>query len=100
MLINNVESVDSYGGKIHRADDQEILETLLTNTFPTVFMTRFLGQGLKSRVAHKSAIINMGSYLAETRLMSAPVYSAASSFENVFSETIGYENPDVDVLTV
>ena len=63
-------------------------------------MTRFLGPDMKRRTGNKSAIINMGSYLAETRLLNAPVYSASSSFENVFSETIGYENPDIDVLTV
>lgn len=63
-------------------------------------MTRILGPDMKRRTGHRSAIINMGSYLAESRLLNAPVYSASNSFENVFSETIGYENPDLDVLTV
>lgn len=99
MLINNVEQIDHYGSKIHKADDEEVLETMMVNTFPTVFMTRFLGPEMKKR-SKKSAIINMTSYLAESKLLNAPVYSAASSFEDVFSQTLSYENPDIDILTV
>jgi short-subunit dehydrogenase len=42
----------------------------------------------------------MASYFCEVPLNTAPVYSAAKSFEDVISETLGYENPDMDILTV
>ena len=47
ILINNVEQYDPYGMKIHKADDEEVLETLTANTYPMVFMTRFLGPDMK-----------------------------------------------------
>ena len=47
ILINNVERYDPYGMKIHKADDEEVLETLTANTYPMVFMTRFLGPDMK-----------------------------------------------------
>jgi len=42
----------------------------------------------------------MTSYFAEWPLPNAPVFSSSKAFEDVFSETLGYENPDLDVLTV
>lgn len=69
------------------------------NSFPLVFMTRFLGPDLKER-HYKSAIINMTSYYADSPLSSLPVFSAGKSFSDVFSQNLGYENQDMDILTV
>jgi short-subunit dehydrogenase len=66
-----------------------------------VFMTRFLGPGMKKRADQKkSAIINFTSYYSENPVYIYPIYSSAKSFEDVFSQTLGYENPDLDILTV
>ena len=47
ILINNAEEFDPFGPKIHRAKDEDVLGNLTINTFPMVFMTRFLGPDLK-----------------------------------------------------
>lgn len=70
--------------KIHKADDEEILDTLTVNTFPMTFMTRFLGPDLK-KSKQKTAIINMTSYYSEWPIYNAPIYSSAKSYEDVLS---------------
>lgn len=87
ILINNAEEFDKFGSKIHRAKDEEILGTLTINTFPMVFMTRFLGAELKKRQAsgNKSAIINMTSYYSDFSVKNAPIFSSTKAFEDVFS---------------
>ncbi len=47
ILVNNAEEFDPFGPKIHRAKDEEVLGNLTINTFPMIFMTRFLGPDLK-----------------------------------------------------
>eukprot|EP00347_Sterkiella_histriomuscorum_P012784 403367235 len=99
VLVNNAEEFDPFGPKIHKVDDQELLGTLTINTFPMVFLTRFLGPDMKQR-QKKSAIINLTSYYSEFNIPDLPIYSSTKAFENVFSELIGYENQDMDILTV
>ena len=102
ILVNNAEEFDPHGPKIHRQKDEDVLGTLTINTFPMVFMTRFLGPDLKQRSGEqaKSAIINLTSYYSTFNVTNAPIYSSAKSFEDVFSQILGYENSDIDVLTV
>lgn len=103
MLINNVEERDTHGEKFHKASDQQLVQTINMNSFPLVFMTRFLGPDLKSRVqpnGQKSAIINMTSSYADWPVKNLPIFSAAKSFSDVFSQNLYYENTDMDVLTV
>jgi len=50
VLVNNVEEKDTKGAKFHKAEDSEIVQTINVNTFPLVFMTRFLGPSMKARV--------------------------------------------------
>jgi len=94
ILINNAEEFDPFGPKIHRAKDEEVLGNLTINTFPMVFMTRFLGSDLKSRTKNDkhSAIINMTSYYSDFNVTNAPLYSSTKAFEDVFSQILGYEN--------
>jgi short-subunit dehydrogenase len=50
------------------------------NTFPIVFMSRFLGPDLKERMTknnNKSAIINMTSYYVNYPNEKYPIYSAS-----------------------
>ena len=47
VLINNAEEFDPFGPKIHRAKDEDVLGNLTINTFPMVFLTRFLGPEMK-----------------------------------------------------
>jgi short-subunit dehydrogenase len=79
-----------------------LIETLNANTFPSVFMTRFLGPKLKERSTgdKKSAIINFTSYYTEWPAFNAPLFSAGKSFSDCVSQVVAYENPSVDVLTV
>ena len=64
-------------------------------------MTRFVGEDLKNRKSdNRSAIINVTSYYSDFPVYNAPVYSAAKSYQDVLSQILGYENPDIDVLTV
>lgn len=60
---------DSSGVKFHKAEDQEIIDSITVNTFPMTFMTRFLGVNMKER-NKKSAIINMTSFYSDW-----PVYN-------------------------
>jgi 17beta-estradiol 17-dehydrogenase / very-long-chain 3-oxoacyl-CoA reductase len=99
-LINNAEEFDNYGPKFHKAKDEDVLGTLTINTFPMVFMTRFLGPDMKERKSKKSAIINVTSYYSDFNIPTAPIYSSSKAFEDVFSQVLGYENQDLDVLTV
>ena len=41
--------------------DEAVIESVLVNTFPQTFLTRFLGPTMKER-EKKSAIISMASY--------------------------------------
>jgi short-subunit dehydrogenase len=82
---------DPTGVKFHKADDDEILNTVTVNTFPMVFMTRFLGPDMKKR-DKKSAVINMTSYYSDWPIPNVPIYSSAKSFGDVFSDTLSYEN--------
>ena len=68
-----------------------------------VFMTLFLGPAMKQRQAdtkHPSAIINMCSVYSSWNVMNQPLFSAAKSFEDVFSQNLYYENQELDILTV
>jgi 17beta-estradiol 17-dehydrogenase / very-long-chain 3-oxoacyl-CoA reductase len=101
--VNNAEEFDPFGPKIHRAKDEDVLGTLTINTFPMIFMSRFLGPDLKLRAEQtkqKGAIINMTSYYSTFNVQNAPLYSSTKAFEDVFSQILGYENADLDVLTV
>lgn len=102
MLVNNVEELDTKGAKFHKAEDKEIVQTINVNTFPLVFMTRFLGPSLKQRVkdGKTSAIINMSSTYADRPSVDLPIYSSAKSFGDVFSQNLWYENQEMDILTV
>ena len=57
------------------------------NTMPMVFMTRFLGPDLKSRVNGntKSAIVNMCSSRSDYPVKNLPLYSSTKSFSDVWS---------------
>ena len=89
VLVNNAEQLDPKGIKFHKLTDQQVLNTLSVNTFPMVFLTRFLGPTMKER-KQKSAIINVTNL--NFPLVNAPIYSSARRFEDVFSQTLGYEN--------
>ena len=73
MLINNIEKRDPFGEKFHKTSDKDLISTINMNSFPLVFMSRFLGPGLKARMAAEpgttpgkaSAIINMTSMHAD-----------------------------------
>lgn len=62
-------------------------------------MTRILGPPMKQRKS-KSAIINMSSYYSQWQVKHLPVYAASTAFTSYFSQSVGYENPDMDILTV
>mmetsp|Transcript_4183 Transcript_4183/g.3077 ORF Transcript_4183/g.3077 Transcript_4183/m.3077 type:complete len:134 (+) Transcript_4183:497-898(+) len=64
-----------------------------------LFMCRFLGPEMKKR-DKRSAIINMSSYYGTWNVYNMPIFSSAKSFQDVVSETLGFENTDLDVLTV
>jgi len=101
-LVNAVEQFDKAKGKIHKTDDKDLIETLNINTFPSVFMTRFLGPKLseRSKGDKKSAIINLTSYYTEWPAFNASIFSAGKSFSDCVSQVVGYENQNMDVLTV
>lgn len=42
----------------------------------------------------------MTSYYSEFSVTNAPLYSSTKAFEDVFSQVLGYENLDMDILTV
>ena len=67
------------------------MEVLTVNTFPMVFLTRYLGPDMKLRKS-KSAIINMTSFYSDFNIPNNPVYSSTKAFEDVFSQIVGYEN--------
>ena len=94
--------MDPHGKKMHKASDKSILQTINVNTFPMVFMTRFLGPDLKARVegSTHSAVINMTSYYTERPDVKLPIYSSAKSFADVWSQNLWYENQEMDILTV
>jgi short-subunit dehydrogenase len=87
ILVNNVEIRDPKGAKLHKTSDKEIIQTINTNTFPTVFMTRFLGPALKERNQSelKSAIINMTSVYSFYLAYNSPIFTSSKSFCDVFS---------------
>lgn len=82
-----MEQFDKRKGKIHKTDDEDLLETLNANTFPSVLMTRFLGPKLKERSIDdkKSAIINFSSYYTEWPAFNASIFSAGKSFSDCVS---------------
>ena len=42
----------------------------------------------------------MTSYYSDSPAKNLPIFSSAKSFSDVFSQNLGYENQDMDVLTV
>eukprot|EP00349_Pseudokeronopsis_sp_Brazil_P003205 CAMPEP_0202959976 /NCGR_PEP_ID=MMETSP1396-20130829/4172_1 /ASSEMBLY_ACC=CAM_ASM_000872 /TAXON_ID= /ORGANISM="Pseudokeronopsis sp., Strain Brazil" /LENGTH=115 /DNA_ID=CAMNT_0049678917 /DNA_START=567 /DNA_END=915 /DNA_ORIENTATION=+ len=42
----------------------------------------------------------MSSYYGTWNVYNMPIFSSAKSFQDVVSETLGFENTDLDVLTV
>jgi len=99
VLVNNVEAFDPRKGKVWKASDRELIDTVNANTFPVVFMCRFLGPDMKEREA-KSAIINMTSYYSSRPRYNLPIFSAGKGMQDTFSQILGYENQDMDILTV
>ena len=83
MLINNKELFEPYKGKLHKRSDEYIEQTLNTNIFPQVFMSRFFGPALKARMDGSethSAIITMTSYYSQKLAANMPLYSSCKSF--------------------
>jgi short-subunit dehydrogenase len=99
ILVNNVSKMDGALGKLHKQSDDEIIRTVNANTCPSIYMTRILGTEMKKR-GHKSAIINMSSYYSKWEAFKLPIFCAGSAFTSYFSQVVGYENPEMDVLTV
>lgn len=64
VLINNVFKMDSGVGKLHKTSDEDIVRTVNANTCPSIYMTRILGEEMKSR-GKKCAVINMSSYYSK-----------------------------------
>lgn len=95
MLVNNVEELEPFKGKLHKRSDEKIAQTLNTNIFPMTFMSRFLGPNLKSRMQgneNHSAIISMTSYYSTYPVSNMPLYSSCKSFNDVVSQCMWYEN--------
>lgn len=101
ILVNNIEGYDPRKGKIHKASDEEIVETTNLNTFPLIMMGRFLGPQMLARGTYRSGIINMTSYYVENPLYTLPIFSAGKSMQAHTSYIFGLEVEDeMDVLTV
>ena len=103
MLVNAVEEFDVGKGKVHKTSDEDLMATLNANTIPFTFMTRFLGSQLKARArdgSKRSAIITMSSYYTQWRSYNLPIFCASKCYTDGVSQVVGYENPDIDVLTV
>jgi short-subunit dehydrogenase len=85
--VNAVEQFDLGKGKIHKTSDQNLIETVNVNTLPMVFMMRFLGPKLKSRINSdkRSAIINITSYYTKWLTFNTPIYCASKSFSDGIS---------------
>lgn len=75
-----MEGLDPRKGKIHKATDEELVETTNVNTFPMVMMSRFLGPQMLARGKHCSGIINMTSYYSEWNIYTLPMYTAGKAF--------------------
>jgi len=98
ILVNNAEAFDH--GKLHKMDDEEVLDVLAINGLPMTFLMRFLGPTMKERKNAKSAIVNMTSYYSQFQIYNAPIYTSAKGYQDVLSQIVGYENQDMDILTV
>ena len=49
VLVNNVEMFDVGKGKVHKTSDEDLLACVNRNTYPVVFMSRFLGVDMRAR---------------------------------------------------
>lgn len=99
VIINNVSKMDGAKGKLHKQSDEEVIRTVNANTCPSIYMTRILGAEMK-KSGRKNAIINMSSYYSKLESFKLPIFSAGSAFSSYFSQVVGYENPEMDILTV
>ena len=81
LLVNNIEGFDPRKGKVHKASDNELIETTNINTFPLIMMNRFLGPQMLSRGIHKSGIINLTSYYADWPAYNLPIFSAGKAMQ-------------------
>jgi len=80
MLVNGVELFDYRKGKVWKAEDNELREMVTANTYPMVFMMRFLGPQMKERKEKRSAIINLTSmYLLRGGTYQLPIFSAGKA---------------------
>ena len=81
LLVNNIEGFDPRKGKVHKATDEELVETTNVNTFPLIMMNRFLGPRMLSRGKHRSGIINLTSYYAEWPTVNLPIFAAGKAMQ-------------------
>ena len=70
---------DARKGKIHKATDEELVETNNVNTFPMVMMCRFLGPEMLARGKNKSGIVNMTSYYVDWPSYNIPMFAAGKA---------------------
>lgn len=54
--------------------------------------------GLMRRRTHKSALINLSSFMQESPLPYFGLYSATKAFIKNLSEGVAYEYPEIDIL--
>ena len=95
LFINNVGTSDAK--LYHNYSYEQIVETLNINC---VGMATLCAEilGLMRRRSHKSALINLSSYMEEKALPYLSLYAATKAFNKNLTEGLSYEYPEIDIL--
>jgi 17beta-estradiol 17-dehydrogenase / very-long-chain 3-oxoacyl-CoA reductase len=95
LLVNNVGTSDVK--QFHRFSHREIVDFINVNCVSMAVLSADVLGLMKGR-SHKSALINLSSYMAEHSLPFLSLYAATKAFNKHLTQGLAYEYPELDVL--
>lgn len=93
--MNNVGTSDAKF--FHDFSHQQIVEIININCVGMAALSSDVLAMMKKR-DHKSALINLSSFMEETPLPFLGLYSATKAFNKNLTEGLHYEYPEVDIM--
>jgi 17beta-estradiol 17-dehydrogenase / very-long-chain 3-oxoacyl-CoA reductase len=97
LLVNNVGMSEPH--ILHQAGYQLIVDTITVNCTSMALLSADLLEQMDKR-PHKSAIINLSSFINERPLPYMSLYTGSKGFNRNLTESISLEYPHIDILNL
>ena len=95
LLVNNVGTSDI--NLLHNQSHQQITDIVTVNCLSMALLSSDVLALMKDR-PHKSALINLSSYMEEKALPCLSLYAATKAFNKILTEGLWHEYPHIDIL--